>query len=443
MLLTVNHKEIENCKIQIDVEIPYSELEIEYETAKKEVIKEVALPGFRKGKAPVAVIEKRYGKYIEGRVLENIVPKAYEKAVEGKNLKTFGQPIAEEVSEFVKDAPLKVKYVVDKMAECTIENFKGLELVSDEISVTDADVDAEIKQTLRSKASIETSDDKVTAKGHYIKFSATFTDEAFSSYSLKEYPVELTETSPKPLELDNELEGLKLGDTKKFKKTFSDSFRIEELKGKKTEIEISILEIKQLKYPELTDELAIEFKYESVADMKAKIKKNLDNFVENYIKTNTRKTLLDQLKEKAKFQIPESLVEYSASRYLYQFKQQFGGNEEIFNSYMSSLKMTPESMIETYKETAKGNIQDELLTEEIIKINNIDATEEELNKESDKYAALQNQDPSEFKAMLQKQGQWEQLKHQIVVDKAIDWLNGQAKQKKGKKVTVSEIQQRG
>jgi trigger factor len=441
MQLTVEHKNIENCKYSLKIDIPYSELKSEYSNVKNEISKDLAIPGFRKGKVPDAIVESRFKKAIEAKVVQNLFPKAYEQAIQENSLKPFGQPVAEDIGEYEKDKPLTLNLTVDRMPSCALKIKKTPEITEDIYAINDNDIQNEINRQLRSRAELKDSDAEKPSHGNYVKFNAVFSDEEFASLSLRDYPLELKSEGTAPLDLYNELLSCSKGKSKIIKKAFQKDFHNDKLAGKTVEIEITINELKTLNYPELTDELAKELKYNSSSDMKEKTKKSLEDYAVSYNNNKARTEILKQIREQSNFEVPESMIQYTTNQYLQQLTGQFSNNQTILDSYLASRKQTMDDLRKEYTTVAEENIKNELIMEEVIKENKLDINEEELNNEIDKYAKQAGQPVETYKQQLAASGQQNQIRQQLLQTKAIATLKDKSKVKKGKAKQISEILQ--
>ena len=155
MELTVKPQTLENCQLRVDVEIPQGELQSEYEVVKKEFRQYAQIPGFRKGKVPLDILDKKYKDAIKGKVVEKILPKAFMQAVAEHNLSTFGQARAENISKYEDNKPLTVEFTVDRTPSVELEKIDGIEIIEDEITIDDRDVQREIENSIRHKSTLE------------------------------------------------------------------------------------------------------------------------------------------------------------------------------------------------------------------------------------------------------------------------------------------------
>ena len=440
MELTVEHHNLENCQLSIKIEIPYSELAKEYQSVKQEFSKVVQIPGFRKGKVPVHMVEARYKDSIKGRVIENVLPKAYQQSVKDHDLKVFGQPITEEVTKYKENESLKVNFKVDRMPEVKLSSTSDFEIKEDKYkAVTDTEVEEEVQRQLRSKGKMEETKGS-SQEGSYVKFNARVLAEgADESLNLNEYPAELKEANPIPYSLYSDLIGLKKGEKKRVEKSFPKDHNNSKIAGKSFKFEIEITEVKKIVLPELNDELAKEMGYQNVSDVQVKARKSLENYLEAHKKNSLQKVVLDAMRKEASFEISAGLIQAQTAKYLQGMKSQFQGNEQAFNSYLAMRKQTEEDLIKELKETSRINIENELLISEIYKAQEIEITEEDMIPELEKRAENLNQEVKEVRKNIIKTGEYSQLKEQLKIEKAIYHVYNKSKIKKGKSITVTDL----
>jgi len=439
MEITVKHEKTDECKLKIDVEIPPSEIQAEYQKIKDEILQDLSIPGFRKGKVPPALVEKRFRKTIEGKAINNILPRVYEQAIQTNNLKTFGQPTADDISEYTPGTPLHVKFSVDHAPICGLNKPKTIEITEPAVEIDDKDIELEIKRALRSKVKLEDDESACVHNEHYIKFNADFTEEEFAGEKLKDYPADMSNPSSVPLLLGEDLLGMKINSEKKIKKSFPADYHISKLAGKKISILVTIVSVKKFIYPELTDETAKEAKYENIADMKEKIKASLQSAILSRTESQLRKDILNAYRNSSTFEIPESLIEYSIQESISNLKNRFGANEQVFETFLTKQFGDKSGINNHFRETSITQIQDELILEEIIKENSIEPSEESIQKEIDGLAQYYGKPADELRKDLLKSGYYNQLRLKNQQIAAIEYVkNNFCKLKKGKKINAEQ-----
>ncbi|HMB02075.1 MAG TPA: trigger factor [Spirochaetota bacterium] len=435
MQLTSNYEKIPQCKYKISVEIPYTELQNEYNKVKHEIKNDISIPGFRKGKVPDTILEKRYKPSLQAKVIENILPRAYKQILEDKSLKTFGQPEAKNISEYKEGAPLKAEFTVDRMPSCTINNSKRFAVNKDYYIVEEQDLETEIKRTIRRKADIKNYEGPAK-EGDILKIDIKVENDDLKDTSLSDYSLELNNNSHVPFDLFDELKGIKTGQTKKVSKNYNKKYKDQRLAGKKVNFSITAKEIKAVTYPDLTDELARELQYKDIADMRSKIKSQLQALARQRTDDLLKKKILEELRKETNFEIPQSIIDYTTQQYIQQFKMQFGNNEQLAENFLKNAKQNGRDIYKEYKEMALYNIENDLITEKIIKDNNIEVPEEKIREEINQIAVRSGQEPKQLKKEMLKSGGYTNLKNKLLDKEAINFIASQNKLKEGKKINI-------
>ncbi len=436
MELKTEHRDLENCQIQLEVEIPQKELKNEYEVVKQNFIKQAQLPGFRKGKIPSSIVDKRFKESIKSKVLENILPKSFSQAVDEQKLKTYGQPIAEEIGDYEDNKPLKVKFKVDKWPSVEIGNMDGIEITEDQVTINDKDIQEEINRNIQSMSTLENS--SKVKKDDYVTFNINVLDEENVDLNLKDYQVQFNSPNSIPYDLFEDIKGLKEKDKRKVKKNYSKEHSNERLQGKKITFEIEILSIKELKFPELTESIAQKLNYDSVADLKDSCKKSLENIVVNH-KQNQKNKAVDVLIERSDFSIPDSVVKASAHRYIDDMKAQFSNNEQVFQSYLTMQKKTLEELQKEFEKQALLNIKRELILMQLKTEYKTEVEENEIVQEIQKIADQSKKDVKQLRKEMIKSGDYTHLKNNLLANKTVDFILEKGKIKKGKSISVGQV----
>ena len=438
MELTAKHKQLENCQLKVDVEIPPKELQREYEAVKKDFVQYAQLPGFRKGKVPIHLIDKKFKPTIKNQVLQNIIPKAFQQAVDNEHLKTFGKPIVENIGEYSDSTPLSLEFKVDRIPSVDIKKIDDLELIEDEITIGDLDIEEEINRCIRAKATLEDCDEAADI-GYYLKMNVTAEGEENGLLNLTEYPLELKPSNPIPYDLLEDIRGLKKGEKKSVEKTFPLDHIDTRLKGKSIKFEIELTEVKKIILPELTDDLAKELNYDSRQDLKTKCKLNLENYVERYQKNQKAQRVLEGLVARSSFEIPNSLIEMTVLQQIQNIKAQFQNNEQLFQAYLSMQKQTMSDLESDLKEQALKSIKNEIVLDKLQNDHKLEVEEEELVTEIQKIAEQAGRDVKELRKEMIKSGDYTNLKNRLIREKTIDLVAEKGKIQKGISQSITQL----
>jgi trigger factor len=441
MLLTVKQEALPERQVKLDIEIPYAELEAEYTKIKSEWSTEISLPGFRKGKVPVSVVEKRFKPSIQGQVIENLLPKAYEQAVKDQNIQPYGQALAEKISPYEEQKPVTVSFKVTLMPLVELGDTKGIEASEPIVEVTDADIKAEVRSYLRSLAElVETTDADVVTEESWIRIDLKFEEAAYEAHNLIGN-AQLIERfdDEHSLFAKTDILGMKKGDTKKIERSFPKEFFAADLAGKKVSFTLTLNEHKWFKLPELTDEIAKKIGFDDLASLDVKVRERLETFAENYKKDELKKQVLEALRAKSKIELPHAMIHDSAHYLMEEHLKRIGLPANMMSRYAELVGKTNKEVHDEFEKIAKTEIANELIAAEIQKVYPAEINDEAMNAEIEKIAGRMKRDAKELRKEMLKSGAFTNLKRRLTEEHSFDLLLAQGKKKVGEKVSLEKI----
>jgi len=360
----------------------------------------INVQGFRKGKAPKHIIEKKYGKSIfYDDALDFAVQEEYPKAVKELNLDVIDSPKIDIVKfEIGEDIILNAD--VEVMPEVELPEYKGVEVEKTIVLVTDADVEKELKNIQEKNARIVEVADRAVQNGDFlvIDYAGFVGDEQFEGGTAENQSLEIGSNSFIP-GFEEQLIGKNKGEEVKVNVTFPEEYHAEDLKGKDAVFNVVIHEIKAKEMPEIDDEFAKDVsEFDSLEELKQDTKMNLEKRAADSEKVANDNSVITKIVNETKVDVPEVLIQreidYLAKNYEQQFRQQgFTGHEydDLINNFVNQYK-------EGARNQAEFNVKAELVLEAIIKKENLAITEEELNKEVDEVAKQYNVEEERLEA---------------------------------------------
>lgn len=360
----------------------------------------INVQGFRKGKAPKHIIEKKYGKSIfYDDALDFAVQEEYPKTVKELNLDVIDSPKIDIVKfEIGEDIILNAE--VEVMPEVELPEYKGVEVEKTIVLVTDADVEKELKNIQEKNARIVEVADRAVQNGDFlvIDYAGFVGDEQFEGGTAENQSLEIGSNSFIP-GFEEQLIGKNKGEEVKVNVTFPEEYHAEDLKGKDAVFNVVIHEIKAKEMPEIDDEFAKDVsEFDSLEELKQDTKMNLEKRAADSEKVANDNNVITKVVNETKVDVPEVLIQreidYLAKNYEQQFRQQgFTGHEydDLINNFVNQYK-------EGARNQAEFNVKAELVLEAIIKKENLAITEEELNKEVDEVAKQYNVEEERLEA---------------------------------------------
>ena len=388
--------------------------------------KDAKVDGFRKGHVPADVLEKKFKKEIEGEILNHIISEEYRKAVEENNL----SPIADIKLEKYENNEdnVEVVFTIPVLPEINLGDYKSVKVEKEALDVNDEKVNAEIEimrsnaGKLKEVADDEAAKDKDVAN---INFEGFIDGEAFDGGKAEGFDLTLGSKSFIDT-FEDQIIGHKKGDEFDVNVTFPEEYHAENLKGKPAVFKVKVNSIKRKEEAELNEDLAKELGYDSVEDLKVKTKENLTKREETRIENEYRGKVVDAVVDTVNFEIPEAVVEREIQFQINRFAQQLQMQGMSLNQYFEMTGQNIEKMRESIKESAERSVKRDLVLTEIAKVENVQATEEEVNAELDRTALMYGMDREGLIAEVRKSGNYarfiDEIKYQIINRKTVDLL---------------------
>lgn len=413
----------------LTVTVPAEEVNAGLDKAFKKVVKQVNVPGFRKGKMPRPMFEQRFGaEALYQDALDFILPDAYAAAVEEAGINPVDRPeIDIEQMEKGKELIFTAKVTVEPEVE--LGDYKGLEVEKEDTEVTEEDLNKAIEADLARKAELVVKEDGEVAEGDVVNldFDGYVNDEAFEGGKAEGYDLEIGSGQFIP-GFEEQLVGTKVGDEKDVNVTFPEEYHAEELAGKEAVFKVKINEIKSKEVPELDDEMAKELdeSVDSVDAYKEKYKKDLQEQKALQAENNMKESLIAQAVENAKVDIPEAMINTELDRMMQEFEQRIAQQGLNLDLYYQFSGQTEEQLKESMKADAEARVKTNLTLAAIAKTENIEVSDADVDAELSKMSEQFGLSVEDIKAAL---GNGEVLKDDLRIQKAIDVLVSESKEK--------------
>lgn len=396
--------------------------------AYKKQCKSIQIPGFRKGKAPMGMVEKVYGEaaFYED-ALEIVYPEAVSAAFEEAGLKVVDQPYDLDVPVMSKAEGVEMTMKVTTYPEVKLGKYSGLKGKMLDTEATDEDVAEELKNMQDRNSRLVTVEDRASEMGDTceINFEGFVDGVAFEGGKGEGYPLELGSNSFIP-GFEEQVAGHKPGEDFDVNVTFPEEYE-PSLAGKDAVFKCSINEIKTKELPELDDEFAKDVsEFDTLDELKEDLKKQISERKEANAKTDFENQIMEQVVENMEAEIPECMFNNKADEMIqdYAYRLQMQGLD--LNTYLQYLGQTMDDFRGQFLEGAKTQVKNKLALEAIVKAEGIEATEDEIAEEIKKLAEQYNMEEDQIKAAVPT----EQLAEDITLRKAVDFVVDNAKVQK-------------
>lgn len=386
-----------------------------------------AIPGFRKGKVPRAIIEKQFGEgvFFEDAINE-LLPGAYSDAIDALGLEPVAQPDID-VKTISKETGLVIEAVVTVKPEATIENYKGVEVKKVETVVTEEEVDQEIEKVRDMNARLITIEDRPvqTEDTVTIDYAGSIDGVAFEGGTAEGQQLVIGSGQFIP-GFEEQLIGANLGDHVAVKVNFPETYHAEELAGKEAVFEVDIKGIRVKELPELDDELAKDTsEFDTLEELRADIKAKLVEAAEKQNEMALRDSVIDAVVANLEADIPDAMVETEIDYMIRDFDSQLRYQGLDLDGYMKFTGGSLEDLKDQMRADALARVKTTLAIEEISKKEAIAVTDEDLEDEFVRIAERQGTDVENVKKVFASDN-YEYLKNNLITKKTVDFLVEQA-----------------
>lgn len=425
--MSVKSEQVEKNLVKLTFEISRDDFEKAINKVYLKNVKKYNIPGFRKGKAPKAVIEKFYTEAVfYDDALNMLLPDAYDKAIEEAKLEPVARPEID-VDEIEKDKPVVITALVTTKPEVKLGKYEGIEIEKIEHNVSDEDIDKDIEATQKKNARIISVDDRAVENGDItvIDFEGFTDGVAFDGGKGEGYELEIGSNTFIP-GFEEQIIGKKIGEEFDVNVTFPEEYHSEELKGKPATFKVKLHEIKYREYPELDDDFASEVsEFETMAEYRASVKERLEKAAAEQVKTETENAAVEKAVEAAEVDIPKAMIDAEIDRMVNDFAQRLAYQGMKLDMYLQYTGSTIEEMRETFRERAEKTTRTTLVIEAIAAKESIEANDEEINDKICEMAKMYNMEAEELKNALRPEDN-DGIKREIAFGKTIDMLVNKA-----------------
>ena len=429
--MSVKVEKLDGGMAKLIIEVAEADFAAACEKAYQKQKNKITIPGFRKGKAPKAMIEKMYGKEIFFEDAANeIIPDAYDKAYEECGEDIVSTPKID-VVQLEAGKPFVFSAEVALKPEVTLGKYKGVKVDKIDTAVSDEDVDKAVEEEReRNARSIAVKDRPVKDKDDIILDFEGFVDGvAFNGGKGENYPLTIGSGQFIP-GFEDQLIGKEIGTECEVNVTFPEDYQADDLKGKAAVFKCTVKEIKEKQLPDLDDEFASEVsEFDTLAEYKADVKKNLEEKKQADAKNAKEDAVIKAIIEDAKMDIPEAMVETQKRQMLEEFAQRIQSQGLNFSQYMQFTGMTAEKMMEQVAPQAMDRIQSRLVLEAVAKAEGLTATDEDFDKKVAELAESYKMEKDKVVEMIGEEGK-KQMLEDIAVSKAVDFVTENAKEGK-------------
>ncbi len=418
----------ENNTVDFTITIPVEKFTAAVDEAFKKNMKKIAVPGFRKGKAPRKLIEKTYGEGIfYEEAVDALLPEAYEAAVKELELDPVDMPNVD-IKEIGKDKDLVITASVTVKPEVTLGEYKGLKLEEIVHTVSDEDVDAELKRRQERGARQVTVEDRAVRSGDTanIDFEGFVDGVAFAGGKGEGFDLVIGSGQFIP-GFEDQVIGKNIGDEFEVNVTFPEDYHSEELKGKAAVFNTKVNAISYKELPELDDEFAKDVsEFDTLDELKADIKAKLQESADARAKQEKENAAVDKVVEGMTVDVPECMINSRIDSTIRENEARMAQQGITFEQYLGFMGTTMEQFKEQMKPSAEMQVKGTLALEAIAKAENIEVSDAEVEEQLQKMADAYKMELDKVKGFMRDED-LEAMKADLKITKALDLIVESAK----------------
>lgn len=411
----------------LKVTVPAEKVNKALDQAFKKVVKQINVPGFRKGKVPRPIFEQRFGvEALYQDAVDILLPEAYGEAIEETKINPVAQPEIN-VTQIEKGRDFEFEATVTVEPEVKLGDYKGLEIEKQDSELTDQDLQDEIDHSLGHLADMVVKEDGAVEEGDTVNidFDGYVDGEQFEGGQADGYDLEIGSGSFIP-GFEDQLVGVKTGEEKDVVVTFPEEYHAEELAGKEATFKTKVNEIKYKEVPELTDEIANELDSDanSVDEYKENLRKRLSEQKAQDAENVEKEEAINKVTENTTIDIPQAMIDTELDRMVQEFGQRIQQQGLDLQTYFQISGQDESQLREQMKDDAEQRVKTNLTLSAIADEENIEVTDEDIDKELEKMSSQFNISVEDIKQTL---GNTDIIKNDVRIQKVIDLLRDNAK----------------
>ena len=424
---------VEKTENKNEVKLSFEIEAAKFDDAMKKVYAKTAkyftIPGFRKGKAPMAIVERTYGSSIFYEdTFNELVPDIYDEAIKENNIEAVSRPQID-ISQMEKGKDLKFTAIVQVKPEVKLGKYKGIELKKIEYTVSDKDVEHELGHMAEHNARLVNVEDKPVEKGNItiIDFAGSIDGVAFEGGTAENQELEIGSNKFIP-GFEDQIIGMKIDEEKDIKVTFPEDYFSKDLAGKEAIFKVKLHEIKKKELPKIDDDFAKDVsEFDTLADLKADIKAKMEKENEEKAKYESEEAAIEAVCKDVEIDIPSGMIETEIDNMIKDIENKLSYQGLTLDQYLKLTNKTNESLRKEFDEQANKAVKSRLVLEAIIKAEDIKPDDKEIEEKVKEMAKNYGRSEEE---LSKNEGFKNYIVDNMKYEKAIAFILDNAKMKK-------------
>ena len=421
-------EKIASNKVKLSFDVDSAKFDEAMGKAYLKVRNQVTIPGFRKGKAPRKMIENMYGEGVfYDEAFELIFDEVYGPAVDENKIEVVDRPEIE-IQEIGAGKNLKFTCEVFVKPDVTLGEYKGVSVKKETTVVTDVEVDARVEEERNKQATEIQVEDRAVAEGDTVNldYAGTVDGVAFAGGTAQDQTLKIGSGSFIP-GFEEQMIGMNIGEEKDLQVTFPEKYHAEELAGKAAVFHVKVNSITETQLPALDDDFAKDIsEFDTLEEYKADIRAKLEAQAAEKDNNNFTNAVIEKVLENATVEIPEAMIERQIDSMMRDFEYRLMGNGLKLDDFLKYTGSDMKAFRENYRGQAEKSVKAHLVLEAIEKAEAIDATQEQIDKQLEAFAAQTGKTVEEFKASL-SESDIEYFKADAIRDNCVKFLADNAK----------------
>lgn len=408
----------------LTIEVEADQVNEALNKAFKKVVNRVQVPGFRKGKVPRQIFEAKFGvESLYQDAIDIILPEAYTYALQETGIEPIARPEVD-IEKFGKNEPMKLTAKVQVKPEVTLGEYKGLEVTEMSTAVTAEEVEEELKRLQERHAELVPVEEGAAQLGDIavIDFEGFIDGEAFEGGQGEKHSLELGSNSFIP-GFEDGVVGMAKEEEKDIQVTFPEDYHVDDLKGKVATFKVKVHDIKRKNLPELDDEFAKDVsEFESLEEFKKDLEEKIKARKERELRLHQEQTVIEKAAENATFVLPSVMVENEVNNMVEEFESRLRSQGMNMELYYQFTNQTEEALKEQMKPDAEKRVRNNLVLEAIAKVEGLETTDEDLEKELQSMAEMYQRSVEEIRSILTANGRIDDIRTELAIKRAVDLL---------------------
>ncbi len=441
-------EKLENSAVKLTLTIPSAEVQSAYDDLVKKYSKSAQIKGFRKGKVPRAILERKFGEAFRAETMQELMGKALEEALENIDERPlpYARPsLVEEDQDLTLDTESDFIFSVtyDVFPEITLGEYRGLEVVEPSVKITKADEDRDLEDMRQRNALVIEKEDGEVAEGNIVTMTFEEIDEADEAIAetRREDFVFTVGEGHNLYHLDTELIGMKKDETRIVEKEYPEDFEHEELAGREKRLRVLVTLIKERDLPDLDDEFAqdISDDFETLDDLRKDVRKQIERNAEARIRSRKIDGIMEQVVASSTVEVPQTMVNTEIESRWQNLAQQYRVTSEQLMQLLSMQGKTQEEIFEEWRPAAIQSIKRSLLVQKMIEVEKIEVTEDDAEEQIKSDAEERKADADQILEYYKKNGMLAYVQQEIAERRMFDAVIESATIKKGDKIAYMDL----